>query len=131
MVGGLSCEVEYVVMGQSPLVQKLKQMLVNIICFGIIENFTKCSVLLDGLRLKVVCQNTLNISGFFHFVCFLLFFIFLDCLLLCFLLLSILLSCLLACCFLFFILLSPPLDRLLSFIFFSNLLIVSLRTWSA
>ena len=28
LVGGLSCEVEFVVMGRSPLVQKLKQLLI-------------------------------------------------------------------------------------------------------
>ena len=88
-------------MGFSPLVQK--QMLV-ILGFRMIDKFTKCSVLIDGLWLKVVCQNILNISGFFGFLCVLLFFIFLGCLLLCFLLLFILLSCLFeqleeSCCF--------------------------------
>ena len=78
---------------------------------------------LVGLRLKVVCQNVLNISGFFGFFCFLLSFILLICLLLCLLLFFILLGCLLACFFLFLILLSYPFARLLFFIFFSNLLI--------
>ena len=99
--GGLSCDIEFDVMGFSPLVQK--QMLV-ILCFRMIDKFTKCSVLIDGLWLKVVCQNILNISGFFGFLCVLLFFIFLGCLLFCFLLLFIILSCLFeqleeSCCF--------------------------------
>ena len=46
LVGGLSCEVEFDVMGFSPLVQK--QMLV-ILGFRMIDKFTKCSVLIDGL----------------------------------------------------------------------------------